>query len=98
VNAFWSVTMYDGKTQLLVANPIDRYLINSPMLPNLKKNPDGSLTIYVQKESPGKDKEANWLPAPKGKFALVLRIYSPREAPPSILDGTWTPPPVRRVP
>jgi hypothetical protein len=61
VNAFWSVTMYDARTQLLVANPIDRYLINSPMLPNLKKNADGSLTIYVQKDSPGKEREVNWL-------------------------------------
>src|SRR5262249_23477231 len=66
VNAFWSVTMYDGKTQLLIENPINRYLINSPMLPELKTNKDGSLTIYVQKESPGKDRESNWLPAPDG--------------------------------
>ena len=57
VNAFWSVTMYDGKTQLLIENPINRYLINSPMLPGMKKNADGSLTLYIQKESPGKDKE-----------------------------------------
>ena len=54
VNAFWSVTMYDGKTQLLIKNPINRYLINSPMLPNMKKNADGSLTLYIQKDSPGK--------------------------------------------
>jgi hypothetical protein len=66
VNAFWSVTMYDGKTQLLIDNPINRYLINSPMLPDLKKNPDDSLTIYMQKDSPGADKESNWLPAPDG--------------------------------
>jgi len=64
VKAFWSVTMYDGQTQLLIQNPIDRYLINSPMLPNMKKNADGSLTLYIQHESPGADKEANWLPAP----------------------------------
>jgi hypothetical protein len=62
VNAFWSVTMYDGKSQLLIENPINRYLINSPMLPSLKKNPDGSLTLYIQKDSPGKANEANWLP------------------------------------
>ena len=62
VNAFWSVTMYDGKTQLLIENPINRYLINSPMLPGMKKNADGSLTLYIQKDSPGKDKESNWLP------------------------------------
>ena len=66
VNAFWSVTMYDGKTQLLIENPINRYLINSPMLPAMKKNADGSLTLYIQKDSPGKAKEANWLPAPNG--------------------------------
>ena len=66
VNAFWSVTMYDGKTQLLIENPINRYLINSPMLPAMKKNPDGSLTLYIQKDSPGKAKESNWLPAPNG--------------------------------
>jgi hypothetical protein len=94
VNAFWSVTMYDGKTQLLVANPINRYLINSPMLPELKKNPDGSLTIYVQKESPGKDKESNWLPAPDGRFYLVLRLYWPKK---EALDGEWNPPPVLAV-
>lgn len=92
VNAFWSVTMYDGKTQLLVANPIDRYLINSPMLPNLKKNRDGSLTLYVQKDSPGKAKEANWLPAPNDEFYLVMRLYWPK---PAALDGVWKPPAVQ---
>jgi hypothetical protein len=61
--AFWSVTMYDGKSQFLIKNPINRYLINSPMLPQMKKNPDGSLTLYIQKDSPGKAKESNWLPA-----------------------------------
>ena len=60
VNAFWPVTMYDGKTQLLIKNPIDRYLINSPMLPSMNKNSDGSLTLYIQKDSPGKDKEADF--------------------------------------
>ncbi len=73
VNAFWSVTMYDGKTQLLIQNPIGRYIINSPMLPNLKKNPDGSLTLYVQNKSPGSDKESSWLPAPAGPAYLVMR-------------------------
>jgi hypothetical protein len=97
VNAFWSVTMYDGKTQFLIENPINRYLINSPMLPHLKTNPDGSLTIYIQKDSPGKDKEANWLPSPNGPIYLVMRLYWPKETPPSILPagkGTWQPPPV----
>ena len=95
VNAFWSVTMYDGKNQLLVKNPINRYLINSPMLPAMKKNRDGSLTLYIQKDSPGKDKEANWLPAPDGPIYLVMRLYWPKAEPPSILppgEGTWNPP------
>ena len=96
VNAFWSVTMYDGKTQLLIENPINRYLINSPMLPGLKKNPDGSLTIYIQKDAPSADKKANWLPAPDGTIYMVMRLYWPKEPPaPSILppgDGTWKPP------
>ena len=74
VNAFWSVTMYDGKSQLLIKNPIDRYLINSPMMSQMKKNPDGSLTLYIQKDSPGKAKEANWLPAPNDTIYLVLRL------------------------
>lgn len=95
VNAFWSVTMYDGKSQLLVANPINRYLINSPMLSKMKKNTDGSLTLYIQKNSPGKDKEANWLPAPDGPIYMVMRLYWPKESKPSILppgEGSWQPP------
>ena len=95
VNAFWSVTMYDGKSQLLSKNPLNRYLINSPMLPGLKKNPDGSLTLYIQKDSPGKPKESNWLPAPNDTLYLVMRLYWPKDTPPSILppgEGTWKPP------
>jgi hypothetical protein len=95
VNAFWSVTMYDGKTQFLIENPLNRYLINSPMLPGMKTNSDGSLTLYIQKDSPGKDKESNWLPAPNGTIYLVMRLYWPKETPPSILPagkGTWQPP------
>jgi hypothetical protein len=95
VNAFWSVTMYDGKTQFLIKNPINRYLINSPMLSKMKKNKDGSLTLYIQYASPGKDKESNWLPAPNGPIYLVMRLYWPKETPPSILPaghGTWQPP------
>ena len=97
VNAFWSVTMYDGKTQLLIKNPINRYLINSPMLPQMKTNPDGSVTLYIQKDSPGADKQSNWLPAPDGPVYLVMRLYWPKETPPSILPpgaGTWQPPAV----
>jgi hypothetical protein len=100
VNAFWSVTMYDGKTQLLIENPINRYLINSPMLPNLKRNPDGSLTLYVQKDSPGAEKESNWLPAPDGPIYLVMRLYWPKTEAPSILppgEGTWPPPGIKRM-
>jgi hypothetical protein len=95
VNAFWSITMYDGKTQLLIDNPINRYLINSPMLPNLKKNADGSLTIYIQHEAPSADKKANWLPAPNGPIYMVMRLYWPKTEPPSVLppgEGTWKPP------
>jgi hypothetical protein len=100
VNAFWSVTMYDGTTQFLIENPINRYLINSPMLPQMKKNADGSLTIYIQKDSPGPAKASNWLPAPSGPIYLVMRLYWPKETPPSILpvgEGTWKPPGVKRV-
>jgi hypothetical protein len=100
VNAFWSVTMYDGKTQLLIENPINRYLINSPMLAGMKKNDDGSLTLYIQKDSPGADKESNWLPAPNGPIYLVMRLYWPRTEPPSILppgEGTWKPPGIVKV-
>ena len=96
VNAFWSVTMYDGKTQLLIKNPIDRYLINSPMLPGMKRNADGSVTLYIQAKSPGADKEANWLPSPDGPIYLVMRLYWPKVQPgPSILPvgkGNWKPP------
>jgi len=95
VNAFWSVTMYDGKSQFLIKNPINRYLINSPMLPGMKKNADGSLTLYIQKDSPGKAKEANWLPAPNDTIYMAFRLYWPKDTPPSILppgEGTWKPP------
>ncbi len=100
VNSFWSLTMYDGKSQLLIENPINRYLINSPMLPAMKTNADGSLTLYIQSKSPGADKEANWLPAPNGPIYLVMRLYWPKTTPPSILpagEGTWQPPGLKRV-
>jgi len=77
---------------LLIDNPIDRYLINAPMLPDLKKNADGSLTIYMQKDSPGAVKESNWLPAPDGAIYMVMRIYWPKEA---ALNGSWKPPAVQ---
>jgi hypothetical protein len=94
VNAFWSLTMYRMPESLLVANPINRYLINSPMRPQLKKDADGGVTLLIQNESPGKDKEANWLPAPKGPFRMFLRLYWPKE---EALDGKWQNPPLKRV-
>jgi hypothetical protein len=94
VNSFWSVTMYELPASLLVVNPINRYLLNSSMLPQFRKDADGGLTVYVQNESPGKDKEANWLPAPKGPFFMALRLYWPKEA---ALEGKWTAPPLERV-
>lgn len=94
VNAFWSVTMYGMPQSLLVANPINRYLINSPMLPQLKRDADGGLTLLIQNEPPSKDKEANWLPAPKGPFVMAMRLYWPKE---EALDGKWTAPPVKRA-
>jgi hypothetical protein len=100
VEAFWSVTMYDGKSQLLIENPIDRYLINSPMLSGMKTNADGSLTIYIQNKSPGTDKEANWLPAPDDTIYLVMRLYWPKTTPPSVLPaghGSWQPPAIVRL-
>ena len=95
VNAFWSLTMYEMPASLLVANPLDRYLINSPMLPGLKRDPDGGLTLYVQRESPGKDKESNWLPAPAGPFMAVMRLYWPKD---EALGGTWKQPPLEKQP
>ncbi len=93
--AFWSLTMYDTDF-FFVPNAINRY--DLAQRDKLVTNPDGSVDLYIQAGTPGKDKQANWLPAPKGKFALVMRIYSPRKTAPSILDGSWTPPPVRRLP
>jgi hypothetical protein len=94
VNSFWSLTMYELPASLLNANPLNRYLINSPMLPDLKRDPDGGITIYLQSESPGPDKESNWLPAPKGPFWTTLRLYWPK---PEALDGRWKQPPLERV-
>jgi hypothetical protein len=86
VKAFWSLTMYDGKTQLLVENPHDRYLLNSTMMDQFALNEDGSLTLYIQRDHPGAAKEANWLPAPDGPFYMVLRLYGPEE---KVLAGQW---------
>jgi len=94
VRGFWSVTMYDAN-YFFVANPINRYSISARQ--SLKANPDGSIDLYVQNQSPGADKEGNWLPAPKDKFILMLRMYWPNEKPPSIINGTWKPPAVKKV-
>ena len=94
VHAFWSLTMYELPKSLLVANPINRYLINSPMLSQLKRDADGGITLYIQNESPGKEKEANWLPAPKGPFVMAMRLYWPKE---EAVDGKWTAPPAKKA-
>ena len=91
VGAFWSVTLYDNEG-FQVPNALNRFAVSSWM--NLKQNADGSLDLYFQSESPGKDKEVNWLPAPKGAFNLTLRLYGPKS---EALIGTWNPPPVARV-
>ena len=92
--AFWSVTMYDGKTQFLVANPLKRYLLNSTMLKTFKYGADGSLTLYLQKDAPGAARQANWLPAPDGPFYAILRIYIPA---PELQNGTWKKPDLQPV-
>jgi hypothetical protein len=94
VNAFWSLTMYEMPASLLVANPLNRYLLNSPMLPQFKRDGHGGLTLLIQNESPGKDKEANWLPAPKGPFMMAMRLYWPKD---EAVNGKWTAPPLRRA-
>ena len=91
---FWSLTMYDAN-YFFVANPINRYSISARQ--HLKQNADGSVDLLIQKESPGADKESNWLPAPSGKFILMLRLYWPSETNPSIINGSWKIPPVKRV-
>jgi hypothetical protein len=94
VNAFWSLTMYELPSRLLVANPLNRYLINSPMLADLKRDADGGVTLYIQHDSPGKDKESNWLPAPSGPFLMLLRLFWPK---PEALDGKWKQPSLQRA-
>jgi hypothetical protein len=94
VNAFWSLTMYELPSRLLVANALNRYLINAPMLPDLKRDADGGVTLYIQHDSPGKDKEANWLPAPKGAFLVAMRLFWPKA---EALDGAWKKPAMLRV-
>ncbi|WP_205679012.1 DUF1254 domain-containing protein [Aquisphaera insulae] len=92
VHAFWSITMYDAD-YFFVDNPLNRYTV-SPRN-ELKYNQDGSLDLIIQNESPGADREANWLPAPKGEFVLMMRLYWPRVESPSIIDGSWKLPAVK---
>lgn len=94
VNAFWSLSMYDSPTQLFIHNPLDRYLLNSGMINEFVKEEDGSIVLYIQKETPDIDKEANWLPAPNGSFYLVLRMYLPKE---EILEGKWEMPTLEKI-
>lgn len=94
VNGFYSLTMYDAE-YFFYGNELNRYTLSARN--DLKKNADGSVDLYVQHENPGPDKESNWLPAPSGKFILMLRLYWPTETPPSIIDGTWKIPAVQIV-
>ena len=94
VKGFWSLTMYDAN-YFFIANPMNRYSISARQ--NLKPNPDGSIDLYIQNQSPGADKESNWLPAPSGKFVLMLRMYWPTEKSPSIINGTWKIPAAKKV-
>lgn len=94
VNAFWSLTMYELPQSLLYANPINRYLINSPMVPGLVRDADGGITLLVQTEAPAKERAANWLPAPKGPFFVVMRLYWPKA---EALNGQWKAPPLQQA-
>jgi hypothetical protein len=94
VEGFWSLTMYNAQ-YFFVENPLNRYSIS--VRQDLKANQNGSVTLYIQNKSPGADKESNWLPAPPGKFVLMMRLYWPKETDPSIINGSWTIPPVKRV-
>ena len=96
VNGFWSITMYEiDQGWWFVPNALNKFTV-SPRN-DLEYNADGSLTLYFQHQSPGKDKEANWLPAPQGPFIPMLRMYWPKDTDPSIIDGTWTPPSIAKA-
>ena len=92
VKSFWSLTMYDGKTQLFIENPLERYVLNSTMKEQFKYADDGSLVLYLSMESPGPDLESNWLPAPDGPFYSVMRLYGPEKE--ALVGGSWSPPPL----
>ena len=95
VNAFWSLTMYDFPSRLLVTNQINRYLINSSMLPQLTRDADGGITLHIQRNRPATHKEANWLPAADGPFLMALRLYWPRQ---DAIEGRWRAPALERLP
>jgi hypothetical protein len=94
VNSFWSLTMYSQPESLLVANPIDRYLLNSSMMPQFEKDADDGLTLFIQHDTPGDGHKANWLPAPSGPFSVIMRLYWPKQ---EALDGRWLAPPITRI-
>lgn len=93
VHAFWSVTMYKSPGSLFIENPIDRYSIGD-RTPGFEPDTDGSGTVYLQHESPGAEKEPNWLPAPNGPFGMALRLYWPSQ---DILDGEWQPSSIKKA-
>ncbi len=95
VDAFWSLTMYNAN-YYFVDNPLHRYTLSARN--DLKVNADGSVDLYLQKDNPGAEKESNWLPAPDGRFIPMLRLYWPKETPPSIVDGTWKIPAIKKTP
>jgi hypothetical protein len=92
VSAFWSITAYTGE-RFLYPNSLERYSLNSGMVPGFAANPDGSITLYIQHSTPGLERESNWLPVPAGPFLLTFRTYLPG---PSIRNGSWLAPPVIR--
>jgi hypothetical protein len=92
---FWSLTLYELPSGLLHANPLQRYLINAPMLPDLARDKDGGLTLHIQNSSPGAERESNWLPAPSGPFYAVMRLYGPKEA---AVTGAWKQPGLQPLP
>ena len=94
VKSFSSLSMYDGQTRLFIHNSLERYLLNTPMKMQFILEDDESAIFYIQKDSPGREKEANWLPAPDGPFYMVLRLYGPEA---DALEGRWTPPPVQKM-
>ena len=94
VKAFWSLTMYDGRTQLFIENPLDRYLLSSDMMDQFKQEEDGSLVLHIGKDAPGKELKSNWLPAPDGPFYMTMRLYGPEQ---DALEGRWSPPEAKKA-